>query len=102
VLVEVHYGITSLGEEEADAARLLELVRGLWGIENGLHWVRDVTLGKDKCRVRRGHAPQVLAALRNVAVHPLSGPEFAAGLSRAGLGARLPRVMQLLGLPPLE
>jgi hypothetical protein len=83
------------------------LVRGHWDIENGLHWVRDVTLGEDKCRVRRGSAPQVLAALRNVAVHLLSGPEFAEeGLSRAGamrrLAARLPQAMQLLGLPPLE
>jgi DDE family transposase len=105
--VEVHYGITSLKGEEADAARLLELVRGHWEIENGLHWVRDVTLGEDKCRVRRGNAPQVLAALRNVAVHLLSGPDFAhEGLSRAGamrrLSARLPEAMQLLGLPPLE
>src|SRR5205085_943419 len=60
---EVHYGITSLSEQEADASRLLGLVRGHWRIENGLHWVRDVTMGEDGCRMRRGNAPQVLAAL---------------------------------------
>ena len=50
--VEVAYGITSLGPEEADAAALLGLVRQHWRIENCLHWVRDVTLGEDACRVR--------------------------------------------------
>jgi hypothetical protein len=65
---EVVYGITSLGREEADAARLLALSRAPWGIENGLHYTRDETLGEDRCRVRRGEAARVLASLRNVAV----------------------------------
>ncbi|HKB37334.1 MAG TPA: ISAs1 family transposase [Gemmataceae bacterium] len=69
--VEVVYGITSLKRQEADARRLLGLARGHWGIENGSHYVRDVTLGEDACRVRTGGAAQVLAAIRNVAVHLL-------------------------------
>jgi hypothetical protein len=69
--VEVVHGITSVGRDRADAGRLLELSRGHWGIENGLHYVRDVTLGEDSCRVRTGAAPQALAALRNVVVHLL-------------------------------
>ena len=70
--VEVVYGITSLGADRADAAALLALVREHWQIENGLHYVRDVTLGEDACRVRSGTAPQVLAALRNAVVHLLA------------------------------
>jgi Transposase DDE domain len=66
--VEVVYGITSLSEQEADAARLLGITRGHWGIENGLHYVRDVTMGEDASRVRKGNAPQVLAALRNLVI----------------------------------
>jgi predicted transposase YbfD/YdcC len=69
--VEVVYGITSLAPELADAARLLGLVRGHWGIENRLHYIRDVTLGEDACRVRSGSAPQILAGLRNAAMHLL-------------------------------
>lgn len=65
------YGITSLSRQEADAERLLELSRGHWGIENGLHYRRDETLGEDRCRVRRGEAARVLASLRNVAVYLL-------------------------------
>lgn len=69
--VEVVYGLTSLSAWVADAAALLEYTRAHWGIENGLHYTRDVTLGEDRCRVRRGHAPRVLASLRNVAVYLL-------------------------------
>jgi hypothetical protein len=69
--VEVVYGITSLDRKRADAAALLKRVRGHWGIENGLHYVRDETLGEDRCRVRKGNGAQVLAAIRNACVHLL-------------------------------
>lgn len=68
---EVVYGITSLSPERANAAALLDLVRSHWLIENELHYVRDVTLGEDACRVRSGNAPQVLAAIRNAVIHRL-------------------------------
>jgi hypothetical protein len=101
--IEVVYGITSLKPQRADARRLLELVREHWRIENCLHYVRDVTLGEDACRVRKGNAPQVLAALRNAAVHLLAGVEAE---SRAAatehLMARSQEALQLLGLPSLE
>jgi IS4 transposase len=71
--VEVEYAMTSLKPEQADAQRLSALVREHWRIENGLHYVRDVTLGEDGCRVRKGSAPQVLAAVRNTVVHLLAG-----------------------------
>lgn len=64
----VVYGITSLSPQQADARRLAQIVRGHWGIENRLHWVRDVTLGEDASRIRTGNAPQVLAVFRNVAI----------------------------------
>ena len=66
--VEWAYAITSLLPERADAARLLEIWRGHWGIENRLHWVRDVVFGEDQSQVRTGSAPQLLAALRNLVI----------------------------------
>lgn len=72
---ETAYGITSLSRAEADAGRLMELVRGHWGIENKLHHVRDVTLKEDACRSRKGDSAQVLAALRNAALHLLEHVE---------------------------
>ena len=73
---EVAYGITSLSRDQAEAAQLLGLVRGHWGIENRLHHVRDQTLGEDACRVRTGHGPQNLAALRNLIVTVLHDRGF--------------------------
>jgi predicted transposase YbfD/YdcC len=62
---EVVYGITSLAPARASAARLLQLVRDHWAIENRLHWRRDVTLREDHCQVRKGDAPRVLAVLNS-------------------------------------
>ncbi len=64
---QVRYAITSLGPEVA-ARKLLSFVRGHWAIENKLFRVRDVTLGEDASQVRKGSAPQVMAALRNVVI----------------------------------
>ena len=68
---EVVYGITSLTRAQADAGQLLALTRDHWGIENRLHYVRDETLGEDRCRVRSGSGPQLLAAVRNAAIYLL-------------------------------
>jgi len=65
---EIAYGITSLSRDQADAAKLLDLTRDHWGIENRLHYVRDVTFGEDACRVRTGHAPQNLSIVRNLVI----------------------------------
>jgi len=66
--VEVVYGVTSLSPERATPNRLLELVRGHWGIENKSHWVRDVTFDEDRSQVRCGNIPHIMAALRNTAI----------------------------------
>ena len=68
---EIVYGITSLDPERATPAQLLRLWREHWHIENRLHYVRDVTFDEDRSQVRVGRAPQVMAALRNVAISVL-------------------------------
>jgi predicted transposase YbfD/YdcC len=65
---EVVYLITTLSPTLAPPPRLLTLVRGHWCIENSLHYVRDVTFGEDRSRLRTGNAPQVMATLRNLAI----------------------------------
>jgi len=69
--VEVVHGITSLSPRKADAARLLALSQGHWKIENRLHWIRDVVLREDECRVRHRGIAQILASLRNAVVRLL-------------------------------
>jgi predicted transposase YbfD/YdcC len=65
---ETVYAITSLTADKAGSECLLGLSREHWGIENRLHYVRDVTYREDQARTNAGHAPQVLAALRNTAL----------------------------------
>jgi predicted transposase YbfD/YdcC len=70
------YAVTSLSHAQASPARLADLLRGHWGIETGLHWVRDVTFAEDASQVRTGSGPHVMAALRNLAIGALhrAGP----------------------------
>ena len=66
-----------IASRSLSAAELNRLVRGHWGIENAVHWVRDVTFDEDRCTVRTGTAPQVMASLRNTAInlHRLHGAD---------------------------
>jgi len=83
--IETVCGITSLRPQRAQAARLLGFSRSHWGIENRLHWVRDVSFGEDACRVRSGEAPEILAALRNTGLWLMRSSgltEIAAALRR--------------------
>jgi len=99
---ETVYGITSLSVAQADAGRLLALTRGHWGIKNGLHYKRDVTLGEDASRVRREAAPQVMAALRNSIVHLLEGTADSLAAALRTMSNCFNKALTLLGLPQLE
>ena len=67
---EVHqqivYGLTSLSREEITPQKLLGMARSYWGIENGLHYRRDVTLREDYTRLTKGRAGQAMACLNNL------------------------------------
>jgi len=68
---EQQYAVTSLTPARVTAAGLQALWRGHWGIENQLHYVRDVTFGEDASRMRTGSEPQALAAVRNTVISTL-------------------------------
>lgn len=69
--VEVVYLITSANHAAAPPATLAAWVQGHWGIENRLHWVRDVTFDEDRSQVRTGNAPRVMATLRSTVINLL-------------------------------
>ena len=62
---EVRYVISSLPPVARDIAHA---VRTHWMIENGLHWVLDVTFDEDRCRIRKDNGPDNMGALRRLAV----------------------------------
>jgi predicted transposase YbfD/YdcC len=62
------YGITSGSVEEFSAEELLRLTRNHWGIENGLHYRRDVTFKEDACRQTSKKGGRVLAVLNNLTI----------------------------------
>lgn len=97
---ETSYGITSLAWHEANVAQVEALWRGHWGIENKVHYVRDVSMGEDAGQIRVGHAPQALAALRNGLLTLLrsTGVTNIADALRH-YAASLPDTFALIGVP---
>lgn len=62
---EVAYGLTSCAPEVVSAQQLLEWTRHYWGIENGLHYRRDVTLHEDATRMSLPNMPAVIGTINN-------------------------------------
>ena len=80
VRTEVTYGLTSLTADQASPIRLFEIVRRHWGIENGLHYRRDVTFQEDRLRSKTPAFGQVMACLNNLVIglaHRLGCPNLA-------------------------
>lgn len=69
VQTDRRYYISSV--EKRDAARMLERIRGHWGIEHRLHWCLDVTFSEDRRRIRRGHAAENFSRLSRIALNLL-------------------------------
>jgi predicted transposase YbfD/YdcC len=65
---ETSYAITSLGFAQASAAELAAIIRGHWGIEDRLHWVRDMDFDEDRSQTRTAAGPRIMANLRNLVI----------------------------------
>jgi predicted transposase YbfD/YdcC len=57
-----------IGSRAAKAKVYANAIRGHWGIENGLHWVLDVSFDEDGSRMRTDHSPENMALLRRLAL----------------------------------
>lgn len=65
---ETCYAVTSLTVTQASPARLAAIIRGHWGIEDRLRWVRDMGLDEDRSPVRTAAGPRIMASLRNLVI----------------------------------
>ena len=82
---EIAYYVTSLAPPEAPVARLLELNRSHWGVENRLHWRRDVSMNEDRSPGRAG--ARVLSGLRNLVLSMLRGEKISVPAARENYAA---------------
>lgn len=76
VETEVQYGLTSLTAQEADPKRLLKIIRSQWGIENGLHYRRDVTFQEDQTRMTVKRMGRVMATINNLVISLINSQGF--------------------------
>ena len=82
---EIAYYVTSLPPAQASVARLLDLNRSHWGVENRLHWRRDVSMGEDRSPGRAG--ARVMAGLRNLVLSMLRGSKISVPTARENYAA---------------
>ena len=66
--LEQRYYISSAA---LDDKQLGQAIRGHWAIENSLHWVLDVTMSEDACKIHKDHSAENLAAVRQAALNML-------------------------------
>src|SRR5579875_3291873 len=65
---ETCYAVTSLTLTQATYGQLAAIIRGHWGIEDRLHWVRDLDFDEDRSQIRTASGPRIMASLRNLAI----------------------------------
>jgi len=63
---ETRYYLTS---SKLRAGQLGPIVRDHWAVENGLHWVMDMTFRDDACRIRTDNAPENFITLKHMAAN---------------------------------
>lgn len=63
---ETRYYISSMSET---AKQFATRIRSYWGVENKVHYVRDVTQAEDASRIRVVPLPQLWAIARNLALN---------------------------------
>jgi len=70
---ETRYYVASFVES---AESFAQRIRGYWGVENKVHYVRDVTQGEDASRIRMHQLPQIFAVARNFALNIYRSHDF--------------------------
>lgn len=71
---QLSYYISSL---PVSATQFAAVIRGHWGIENRLHWVKDVVLAEDKSLIRQGQACANFSIIRTIAINILRHQGYA-------------------------
>ena len=100
--VEVAYLICSLPMEQAQPEQVAAWVQGHWGIENRLHWVRDMVFDEDHHQLRTANGPEIMAALRNLTISLIRlahGAQAAIASTTRSLSRQPKRAIKLITQP---
>lgn len=65
---EISYFISSLSADNSPSF-FSKGIRSHWSIENGLHYVKDVTFKEDASKIRTGNSPENMSLFRNIAIN---------------------------------
>ena len=100
--LETRYFVASVGADEASPKQLMDTVRGHWGVENGLHFIKDRWWDEDRQWSIRPGLAERLAALRDGALAALrlipGLPEDLSIRGRANhLNRRLGKALKFIG-----
>ena len=97
------YLICSLPVDQARPEQIAAWARGHWSIANRLHWIRDMVTGEDRHQLRTRNGPQIMAALRNLAISLIRlfhGPHTPIAATTRALARHPRRAIRLLTQPP--
>lgn len=100
--VEVVYLVCSLPMTDAQPETVAAWIRGHWGIENRLHWIRDVVFDEDRHQLRTRNGPEIMAALRNLTISLIRlahSAQAAIASTTRSLSRRPKRAISLLTQP---
>ena len=94
--------VCSLSMADAQPKAIAAWIQGHWGIENRLHWVRDVLFDEDRHQLRTRNGPEIMAALRNLAISLIRlflGPGVSIASTTRSLSRQPTRAIKLLTRP---
>ena len=100
---EVVHLICSLPVDQARPEQIAAWTRGHWDIENRLHWIRDMVFDEDRHQLRTRNGPQIMAALRNLAISLIRlfhGPHTPIAATTRAMARHPQRAIRLLTQPP--
>lgn len=95
--VESHEKSLYISSLQLSAKEYYEGTRGHWGIENRLHYVKDVVHNEDNNGVTSGNAPVVLAVCSTIAIniHRKEGYD-SISYGQIKFGARVPDILKII------
>ncbi len=99
---ETRHLITSLKADEVSPERLMELVRGHWSVENGLHFIKDRWRDEDRQWSIRAGLAERLSMLRDSALTALRlvpglADEMPIRARADHLGRKIRKVLKFIG-----